>query len=211
MCNRLSEGPDELDEQSTDYVLQLEKAVKSLQQYRPKVLVVDFRLCNYGTLMMANKFASSILGTAYAGEIFAKTIYSQTRSSENQTILFDNEALEHAIVPEDVFFIISEQTSGAPEWVIRAVQNVMGGSNVFTVGDTSDGQIVLTEDIKSQFAVTLHPAVAYVANALGEYGYVDGIVPDVLKNEASYVKLYPYGDENEALLKFVLDEVENMY
>ena len=87
----------------------------------------------------------------------------------------------------------------------------MGGSNVFTVGDTSDGQIVLTEDIKSQFAVILHPAVAYVANALGEYGYVDGIVPDVLKNEASYVKLYPYGDENEALLKFVLDEVENMY
>lgn len=211
MCNRLSEGPDELDEQSTDYFLQLEKAVKSLQQYRPKVLVVDFRLCNYGTLMMANKFASSILGTAYAGEIFAKTIYSQTRSSENQTILLDNEALEHAIVPEDVFFIISEQTSGAPEWVIRAVQNVMGESNVFTVGDTSDGQIVLTEDIKSQFAVTLHPAVAYVANALGEYGYLDGIVPDVLKNEASYVKLYPYGDENEALLKFVLDEVENMY
>ena len=36
-------------------------------------------------------------------------------------------------------------------------------------------------------------------------------MPDVLKNEASYVKLYPYGDENEALLKFVLDEVGNMY
>ncbi len=211
MCNSLSEHPLGNDSHSDSYNDELNNCMAILKTQSPNILIVDFRLCNWGTIEMADKFASFLLNYSFAGDVFAHTIYNKHRESDNNIYLFDDFALNNALGVSDVFFITSEYTAGAAEWVIRAARATLGDEHVFVVGMTTKGQIVMTEDIASDYYVTLHPAVALVADKNGEYDYLGGIKPDLQIDERSVVKLYPYGDSEEVLLKSVLDEIEAMF
>ena len=161
-------------------------------------------------------FLPALLGSYVAGEraanrIFAQTFHRSDKADDDQTFYFDNTATTDALEPELLFVITSSYTSGAAEWLIRALRNVLGEANVYVVGQTTNGQIVITEEIHSEYYVTINPAVAFVADENGDYSYASGIRPDVEINEMSYVQLYPYGDENEVILSAILGEVDSMY
>ncbi|MBR5954533.1 MAG: hypothetical protein IK021_03845, partial [Methanobrevibacter sp.] len=128
----------------------------------------------------------------------------------NYIYYFNTEALNDALNATDVFCITGDYTEGAAEWVIRGLTCVLGEDHVFKIGKQTLGQCVLTEDVKSDYYVTLHPAVAFVADKYGDYDYYDGLETDLEINESLYLKLYPYGNENEVLLASVLNEIYNM-
>lgn len=211
MCNRLTTGPVEQSADSQTYVDELKSAVNSIKDVNPDVMVLDLRLCNYGDLSMACLLASYIAGNSAADRVFAQTIHRENLAEEDQTFYFDSSAVTNAIEPEYLFIITSSYTAGAAEWLIRALLNVMGMTNLYLVGQTTDGQIVITEEIHSEYYVTLNPAVAFVADENGEFDFVDGIQPDVEIDEMSYVQLYPYGDKNEVILEAILNEVASMF
>ena len=109
-----------------------------------------------------------------------------------------------------LYVITSSYTSGAAEWLIRGLQHVEAEGFVVTVGTATAGQIVMTEPVAGPaYHVTIHPAVAYVANGAGDYDYAGGIEPDVAINELEYVSLFPYGDERETVLAAILMQIVN--
>ena len=115
---------------------------------------------------MAALLGSYVAGERAANRIFAQTFHRSDKADDDQTFYFDNTATTDALEPELLFVITSSYTSGAAEWLIRALRNVLGEANVYVVGQTTNGQIVITEEIHSDYYVTINPAVAFVAGFL---------------------------------------------
>ncbi len=211
MCNRLTSGPVEKDLYAQNYLDDLRLTVQRIKDQNPRVLILDLRLCNDGDIGCANLLASYIVGNKGNNKIFAKVIYNTNNADNNKSYNFYEDAIRQGIEPNTIFIITSGFTAGPAEWLIRSLCDTLGPNNVFVVGETTDGQNVVTKDIKSDYYVTLHPAVAFVADENGDYNYEEGIIPDVEINEMSYVHLYPYGDKNEIILSYILNEISLMF
>lgn len=205
MCNRLTEGQTERSGTLTTYRDELSSIMASLAGVEYDAFVLDLRLCNDGTLDMACRLASYFVDESQRGQIFAKTLYREQKSASNTSIPFNDESIANHIQTKALFVITSSYTQGAAEWLIRGLRKALGDEAVFTIGTKTAGQIVTTATIPSDFFVTLHPAVAYVADADGDYAYDSGIAPDRELNERNTLYLYPYGSEKEVLLNTILD------
>jgi len=179
-----------------------------MRSENPYALILDLRLCNDGSFGMARTLASYLVSDVGDASVFAKTIYRSSRSELNATYSYESEGLSQNLGLKELVFITSQYTRGAAEWLIRGIQASMGKQYASVYGTTTDGQVVVTESIQSSHSVTLHPAVAYVADGKGRYDYAAGIVPDVVFDELSYPFLYPYGDESEVVLNIILQEFE---
>lgn len=208
MCNRLTEGPSERDPNSTAYREEMLSYLLKMRSENPYALILDLRLCNDGSFGMARTLASYLVSDVGDASVFAKTFYRSSRSELNATYSYENEGLSQNLGLKELVFITSQYTRGAAEWLIRGIQASMGKQYASVYGTTTDGQVVVTESIQSSHSVTLHPAVAYVADGEGRYDYAVGIVPDVDFDELSYPFLYPYGDESEVVLNIILQEFE---
>ena len=66
---------------------------------------------------------------------------------------------------------------------------------------------VMLKAIPSDYQYTIYPAVAFVADKDGNYDYTSGISPDELVDELTYVMLYPYGDQYEVLIQYILTQL----
>ncbi len=205
MCNRLTEGPEERSISLTTYRDDLIAKMASLAGDDYSAFVLDMRLCNDGTLDMACLLASYFVDESLRGEVFARTFYNEKNKALNSDILFNEQAIGNRLKVNSLFVITSSYTQGAPEWLIRGLRKAMGDDFVTVVGMETKGQIVMTGDIPSDFYVTLHPAVAYVADADGDYKYESGITPDIEVNEKAALYLYPYGNPQEVLLQMILN------
>lgn len=204
MCNRLTHGAVERAPSSTAYEADLQTAMARVGAMGADAMVLDLRLCNDGTLPMARRLASWLVDASRGGGIFAQTLYRESRKMEDATYFFDAD-VAGALGIEHLYVLVGSHTSGAAEWVIRGIRAAMGPDFVTTIGATTAGQTVMTGEVRgAEYLVTLHPAVAYVADASGDYAYAGGLVPDAEVNEFAYVALYPYGDAREILLETAL-------
>lgn len=201
MCNNLLEK-EQTDINPKDYIAELDETMMSLKSLEADEFVLDLRLCNFGSLNMARRLASYIVSDDDLDKVFAKTIWSESLSSNNQTILFDSSLRGKTLGMKRVRIIVSKYTQGAAEWVISALRYALGPENVLLVGTATAGQNVMTQHI-GDFASTLHlyPAVAYVADGNDDYqSYAKGFTPDVLDDEFNYANLGKYGTTAEILL-----------
>lgn len=169
-------------------------AISALMSRHPSDLIVDVRLCNVGTIDCAVQMARTI---GNASGTMLRTIWNSYKSSNNTT--YDIESASGC----NLFFITSSYTQGAAEWLIWGLKS-LGQDNVTVVGTTTAGQTVMLRDFPTQYYYTIHAAVAYVADADGDYGYKDGITPDEAINEFDYVQLYPYGDPRETMIYHIM-------
>lgn len=208
MCNRLTAGPIETDPQSNAYLNGLNEAMASFDGKDFEAFVLDLRLCNFGTMEMACRLASYLVEETNEGRVFAKTFHRTDRTDANTSYLFDSDALARNLAVSHLYIITSSYTKGAAEWLIRGIRQAMGTDYVTLVGQTSAGQIVMTGNIPSDYFVTLHPAVAYVADADDSYDYSAGLTPDIAINELQYVTLYAYGDIRELIFQTILEELK---
>ena len=113
----------------------------------------------------------------------------------------------------DIYFIVSGETASASELLINGLKPYM---NVISVGTNTYGKYVASLTLQDYDAnnklVTTHkyamqPIVAEYANSLGVTEFVNGLVPDVTAKEDSG-NMLQLGDENETLLKIVLDYIK---
>lgn len=205
MATRLVEHPYEVEGISRDYRQQMLGIMSEFKSAGADELVLDLRLCNDGTLAMAHTLASCIVPAAHYGDTFVKTLWREDLSMRNETLVYDKSFASYNPAFTYIYIITGEHTQGAAEWLIHGLQATCGIDGVQVLGTKTKGQNVMLTPIKStEYHCTLYPATAYVADAAGEYGYADGIVPDVEINEYNQINLYPYGDRDEAILKMIL-------
>ena len=178
--------------------------MSKIKNEKPYALILDLRLCNYGTISMAQTLASYLVSDVSSTSVFAKTIYRKSKSELNTDYLYKSEGLSNNLGLKELIVITSSYTQGAAEWLIRGVRASMGEEFLTIYGSTTAGQIVLTDAIKSNYFVTLHPAVAYVADGESNYDYAKGIEPSDEIDERSYAFLYPYGNTSEVVLNYIL-------
>lgn len=207
-CNRLTEGPTEIDSESQSYVQQLSSVMAQIAALAPQTLILDLRLCNDGTLAMSRRMASYLAPSLASDALFARTFYRSDLSDQNENITYDSSLQAQGLSLQQLIIITGSYTSGAAEWLIRGLKASLGDDYVITVGTTTAGQIVNTEAFSSDYYVTLHPATCYVADGTGDYDYSAGITPDAEVEELSSVVLYPYGDARETILATILEALE---
>ncbi len=206
MCNRLTPNAPE-QAAAIDYSAQLDEIMSQFRSANVNHLVLDLRMCNFGSIEMARRLASYIIPSQSLSKVFAQTKYSSKYASKNQIITFDTSLAGKTLELDYVVVIVGKYTQGAAEWAIRGLQYALGSDNVFTIGEVTAGQEFITEH-SGDYEPYLHiyPAVAYVLDGNGECNELESgsITPNHLVDEYGNSKLYDYGDTNEALLKYAI-------
>ena len=207
MCTRLVEYPIETGSPrgaSPVYRDDLDRIMNGLRQSNIDELVLDLRLCNFGTIEMAQRLASYVVSPECLGTTFAKTIWNERYVANNQAIPYDTSVGNLGLAR--IYILTSSYTQGAAEWLIHSLQHSMGEERVIIVGGATKGQNVMTEEVGDNFHVHLFPVVAYVADGAGDYKY-GSISPSIKVLETDYVTLADYGDPDEVLLNTAIQHI----
>lgn len=171
------------------------------------VLIVDLRLCNDGTPEGASALASCMVDQTKYDEVFCKSVWRDSKKELNQTFKYDSSMKAYNAGIKNLYFITSTYTAGAAEWVIYGLRHTMGKDLIKTAGVKSKGQNVAIREFPTNFGYTLGLSVAYVTDGDGNYDYGSGIDSDLSVDEFQYVRLYPYGNRNEVVLRTIIDSL----
>lgn len=170
-------------------------AIRRLEGQGMNDLIIDVRLCNSGTIECVHEVANLI---SQKGGTFLRTFWNMKKSEYNQTYTITS------VANYDLYFITSNYTQGAAEWLIHGLQTMAEDDAVIVVGKQTAGQNVMLKAIPSDYQYTIYPAVAFVGDQDGNCDYASGIKPDVELNEFDYAVLYPYGDSREVIIDYIL-------
>lgn len=211
MCNQLiesSDGPG-ISRAAVDNVQVLDEIIAGFRQKDINHLVLDLRLCNFGTLEMSRRLASYIIPPNSLDKIYAKTFYNVRNQAKNDSITFDTSLRGKTLDLDYVYVITSGYTKGAAEWLINGLIHALGAENVVTIGAKTAGDNLLTQHAGDyNDMIHLYPAVAYVSDASGDYeSYSKGITPTISDDEFNYTPLYEYGHRHEALLSKAIEHI----
>ena len=200
MCTRLLESPLEqamVRSVATPYQEQMDEIMTQMKLAGVEEMVLDFRLCNDGTLEMARRLASYVVTPEALNTTFAQTLWNKRYLANNQTFSYDMSVDNLGL--SRVYVLTGSYTQGAAEWVIHALQYSMGEENVIVIGEKTAGQDVMTEEVDTKFHVHLFPVVAYVTDGGGNYDF-GSIKPTIEIDEQDYIRLGEYGTLDDILL-----------
>ena len=207
MCTRLLEYPVEnkgRQMNTTVYQDELDGIMAQMKNAGVTEMVLDLRLCNFGSLEMARRLASYVVNPSALSDTFAKTFWNERYKSNNLSLPYDTSVGNLGL--NRVYVLTSSYTQGAAEWLIHGLQHSMGEENVILIGKATKGQNVMTQEVGDQFHVHLFPVVAYVADGAGNYEY-GSIEPTIEIDEFNYVTLPDYGDPSEILLNTSIQHI----
>lgn len=199
MCTRLVEHAAERGTgrgNGAEYREKLDEIMAYMRSGGVDEFVLDLRLCNYGTLAMAQRLASYVVNPNCRDGAFARTFRNEAHAAENVVLPYDLSLGN--IGKNRVYIITSAYTQGAAEWLIHSLRCSMGEENVITIGLPTKGQNVMTEEVGQNYHVCLFPVVAYVADGEGNYNY-GSIAPTINVNEQNYVSMGEYGTLDDIL------------
>ena len=211
---------------NSDYDLQLNDVFKKFKNASIDKLVLDLRYNGGGSVQTAKYLASMIYGTATTS-VFFKSEYNSswqayiTSTSGASSLLeyFTDKILATSTTPETpintlnlntLYVITTGNTASASELLINGLKPYM---QVFTVGTKTVGKYVASVTITDRYVngnrnnkYAMQPIIVKMANANGVTDFVDGLAPDYVANEDN-LNLLPFGNQNEALLKPVLNKI----
>lgn len=166
-------------------------------------LIIDFRY-NGGGLVRVAETLGDLLGQGRAGQVWSRTVLRDSKSAENETRLFQNEA--NAITPTRIAFITTGASASASELVPNSMIPYLG-NNMALVGANTFGKPV------GQFGFDLEAcdlrvrAVTFqTVNADDEGEYFTGlasVVPNTCRAADDLSR--PLGDPAEASIAAALD------
>lgn len=198
MCTRLLAGPVE---GNTVYRDELDLIMAQMKAANVDEMVLDMRLCNYGTMDMAQRLASYVVRPDARADAFARTRWNARYAANDRVFHYDLSVDNLGL--NRVYVLTGDYTQGAAEWLIYALRHAMGEENVPTVGKATKGQSVMTQKVSEKFHVRLFPVVASVAD--GANNLMSGsIAPTVPFDELEYMILADYGSPDESLLQTAL-------
>jgi len=208
---------------TSDFDLELNTVFQKFKAAGVNKIIVDLRYNGGGSVQSAIYLASMIYSTN-TSKLFTKSVYnsiltpyitSQYGASYFLSNFTDriNTTPINSLGISDIYFIVSGETASASELLINGLKPYM---NVISVGTNTYGKYVASLTLQDYDAnnklVTTHkyamqPIVAEYANSLGVTEFVNGLVPDITAKE-DIGNMLQLGDENEQLLKIVLDYIK---
>lgn len=206
MINRLTESAPEAPNSKVDYKADLDEMMSSLRSMGIKDLILDFRLCNFGSFEMARRLASYVIPDNCLNKTFAKTKWNEANANKSDSVTFDTSLAGKTLGMKRVYIITSKYTRGAAEWVIMSLRYALGAENVILVGKGTAGQNVITQHVGDHNSmIHLYPAVARIYDGNDET--FQGFSPEEENSidEFQKVDLYGYGDRKEYLLHTCLN------
>ena len=187
----------------SDAAAQLRQAYGQFAAQGVTELVIDLRY-NGGGLVSVAETMGDLMGQGRTGQVFSRTVFRQSQSSQNTTRTFRSEG--NAIAPTRIAFITTNASASASELVINAMLPYLG-NNVALIGADTSGKPV------GQFGFDLAAcdlrvrAVTFqTLNAAGNGDYFFGLGPFVPNTcRAGDDVTRPFGDPREASTAVALD------
>jgi carboxyl-terminal processing protease len=210
---------------TADFDLELNTVFQQFKTAGVTKLILDLRYNGGGSVQTAIYLASMIYTTNTA-KLFTKSVYNGILTPYITTTYGDsffnsnftdkiNTTPINTLNLSDVYFIVSGETASASELLINGLKPYM---NVKSIGTNTYGKYVASLTLKdydvNNKLVTTHkyamqPIVAKYANSLGISDFVTGLTPDITQKEGTS-NMLQLGDENEELLKIVLDYMKGL-
>ena len=168
-------------------------------------LVLDMRYNGGGSTEIANQLAGLISGNNYAGDIFSKYIFNESKSNENFSEQFITQGSAHHF--DRVFVITTSATASASELVINSLIPYMGAENIKLIGTKTHGKPVGMNVFQvPEFNLAVLPITFHITDKNNE-GYYFGGIP--VEHEVEDDITHNWGDIDESNLKAALDYINN--
>ncbi|WP_228242882.1 S41 family peptidase [Porphyrobacter sp. GA68] len=182
---------------------QLRDAFSLFQQQGVTQVILDLRY-NGGGLVSQGELLGSLLGRDFAGQVFGRTVFRDSRAGENRTALFTREA--EAIGVTRLAIIGTSGTASASEMVANAFIPYLG-NNVALIGSNTFGKPVgqIAVD-RAQCDDRLRVLAFRTVNAAGQGDYYTGLAsvfPRTCRAEDQLSR--QFGDPQEASIRTALD------
>jgi carboxyl-terminal processing protease len=173
----------------------LANAFNTFRASNVQELVLDLRYNGGGLVSVGNNVASYAAGAGGSGQTFARLLYNDKHSTNNQTYLFNNPAAWAGF--SKVYVLAGQRTCSASELVINGLSGI--GVNVVAVGDTTCGKPVgfLPQGDSCPGGNTYNVVNFESVNKLDQGRYFDGFAPTCKVPEDFS---HPIGDTSDALL-----------
>lgn len=209
--NHFTSGPLNNNQDET-YNNSLRKAFGEFASANVDEFVLDLRYNGGGLVSCAHLLATML---APASALSAKEVFCHLINNKDQislTYTFDANAMKpHGanIDLKKLYVITSNRTASASEAVINGLKPHM---EVILVGEQTEGKnvgSVTYTDPEDKFEWELHPIVSRLSNSKGFSDYANGFAPDpdFECTEGGQMTMYDLGDENEFILKEILDYI----
>jgi len=168
-------------------------------------LVLDMRYNGGGSTQIAAQLASLISGNQYDGKVFSKYIHNDSKTSENFSDTFTNQASAYGF--ERVFIITTSATASSSELVINSLEPYMGAEDIILVGEKTHGKPVGMHVFQvPEFNLAILPITFHLVNKDDGGYFFDGIPVD-FEIEDDITR--DWGDIDETNLKAALDYINN--
>ncbi len=216
----------------------LNNAFAQLKSEGIQELILDFRYNVGGSLLSCAYLASMIYGQGTTSDLFAKIEYNHKHPNYNDNIPFlegifqydpEGNYLPGQDIPlnrltniSKVYIITTSGTASASEMIINGLRPYM---EVETIGETTYGKnvgsITLYDSPSSDYIdrntvnpahkMAMQPITFQIYNSLNQSDYTHGFTPSVEVDENnSWNNLLELGNENEVMLKVVLDKIRGV-
>ena len=182
---------------------QLRDAFGTFQANGITELIIDFRYNGGGLVSVADTFGD-LMGAGRVGAVWSETVLRESKSSENETELFQTE--QNAITPTKIAFIGRGGTASASELVINSMIPYVAAENIALIGDNTFGKPVgqFGFDLE-EFDLRVRATTFQTNNADGSGEYYSGlasVIPNTCRaNDDIFT---PLGDPSEASIETAL-------
>ena len=171
----------------------LANAFASFRASNVQELVLDLRYNGGGLVSVGRTVASYAAGSRASGQLFARLLYSDKRSANNQDYAFTDPAAWAGFAK--VYVLMGPRTCSASEQVINGLRGA--GVNVVAIGDTSCGKPVGFLPQGNSCGTTYNVVNFESVNARSEGRYFDGFQATCAVAE-DFTR--PAGDTSDPLL-----------
>jgi carboxyl-terminal processing protease len=165
-------------------------------------LVLDLRYNGGGLVSMGATVASHAAGDRAAGQVYARLLYNDKQSDNNETFRFSNPGDWAGLAK--VYVLMGERTCSASEQVINGLRGV--GIEVVAVGDVTCGKPVGFLPSDDGCGTTYSIVNFEGVNALNQGRYFDGLAPTCAVAE-DFTR--PIGGNTDPLLVAAAHHIDN--
>ena len=216
---------------NAEFDIQLYDVFKDFKNRGISTLILDLRYNGGGSVQTAIYLASMIYSTD-KNKIFSKSqfnkglqdYYVDEYGAAALNDYFTDKIIKTPTAPETtistlgltkMYVITSDNTASASELLINGLKPYL---NVISVGIETTGKYVgsfTLQDVDDNGNVNprdpwaMQPIVVKMANSLNVSDYVNGLAPDI-RAEEDIANLLSFGNDDELLLKVVLDDIKGL-